>query len=80
MNTIELKNNFHILIDTIENENILLNFYELLKNRVSKTNGKLWDSLTDSEKQELLLSIEESNDEANLISDETIKEKYKKWL
>jgi hypothetical protein len=30
MNTIELKKNFHILIDSIDNENLLINFYDII--------------------------------------------------
>ena len=35
MNTIELKKSFHLLIDSIDNENLLINFYDILKTKSS---------------------------------------------
>jgi len=35
MNTIELKKAFHNLIDSIDNERLLFNFYDLIKNRIT---------------------------------------------
>ena len=35
MDTIELKKNFHLLIDSIDNEILLINFYEIIKKRSS---------------------------------------------
>ena len=74
MNTIALKKNFHLLIDSIENENLLISFYELIKKRSSTKEGQLWNRLTQKEQDELLLSLEESENSDNLIShDEMIK-------
>ena len=80
MNTIELKNDFHNLIDEIENENLLIKFYELIQKKVSSKNGQLWNQLTVEEQDELLKAEKESEDERNLINWEIIKEKHKKWL
>jgi hypothetical protein len=80
MNTIELKKNFHLLIDSIDNENLLINFYDIIKKRSSVKEGQLWERLTNLEKEELLLSLDESNNPENLISHEEIKKKHQKWL
>ena len=80
MNTIELKQNFHHLIDSIDNEKLLLNFYDLIKKRSSAKEGQLWNNLTDQEQKELLLSLEESKNPENLIDHEEMKKKHKKWL
>ncbi len=80
MNTFELKKHFHILIDSIENENLLINFYDLLKKRSSSNEGCLWNSLTYQEQEELLLTLEESKNQENLINQEEMREKHKKWL
>ncbi len=80
MNSLELKKNFHALIDSIDNENLLENFYDLLKNRTSTNEGKLWARLTKQEQEELLLTLEESDNPENLISQNEIKDKHKKWL
>ena len=57
MNTIELKKDFHTLIDSIDNENLLSNFYDLLKRRISGKEGKLWKGLTKNEREELNFSF-----------------------
>ncbi len=80
MNTIELKKNFHNLIDSIDNENLLLNFYELLKKRISTKEGKLWKDLTKEEREELNLAFKESQNPEKLISHKEMRKKHKKWL
>jgi hypothetical protein len=80
MNTIALKKNFHLLIDSIENENLLISFYELMKKRSSTKEGQLWNKLTQKEQDELLLSLEESENSDNLISHDEMVKKHKKWL
>jgi len=80
MNTIELKQNFHHLIDSIDNEKLLINFYELIKTSSSAKEGQLWNKLTIHEQEELLLSLEDSKKPENLISHEEMIKKNKKWL
>ncbi|MPM27950.1 hypothetical protein SDC9_74467 [bioreactor metagenome] len=80
MNTIELKNNFHRLIDTIENEAMLTKFYAIMSRAKESTDGNLWEKLSAKEQSELLLSFEESEDEINLIPYSEIRKKYEKWL
>jgi len=79
MNTIELKKNFHQLIDKIDNESLLKDFYELLKHR-DTNEGELWNNLSNSEKEELLLALEESKNPYNLKNHDEMKKKHKKWL
>mgnify|MGYP001616547187 CR=1 FL=1 len=80
MNTIELKKNFHLLIDSIDNENLLISFYDLIKKRSSTKEGQLWSRLTNQEQEELLLALEESTNPENLISHEEMGKKHRKWL
>ena len=80
MTTIELKNNFHQLIDSIENENLLLKFYELMRNRSISKEGNLWSRLSIEEQEELLKSFNESDKEENLIKHNEMMIKHKKWL
>ena len=80
MTTIELKNNFHHLIDSIENENLLQEFYELMLRKRASKDGRLWAMLSKDEIEELLLADEESENSENLISHEEMKKKYSKWL
>ncbi len=80
MTTLELKNNFHHLIDSIENKNLLQEFYELMLRKKASKDGRLWAMLSKDEIEELLLANEESENSDNLISHEEMKEKYSKWL
>jgi hypothetical protein len=80
MNAIELKKNFHLLIDSIDNENLLVSFYDLIKKRSSTKEGQLWGKLTNQEQEELLSALEESENPENLISNEEMVKKHKKWL
>ena len=80
MNTIELKKSFHLLIDSIDNENLLIIFYDILKKRSSARDGRLWEGLTNQDREELLLALEDSEDPENLISHDEMKKKHQKWL
>lgn len=80
MNTIELKNNLHQLIDSIGNENVLAKFYSIMIKIKEHPEGKLWSRLTDAEQEELILADFESKDPNNLISKTEIEKKHKKWL
>lgn len=77
MNITEVKDNFHNLIDDLNDAELLINFYEGL--RLSADN-RLGNELSEEGKKEILLAYEESEDEKNLIDNEQVKEKFKKWL
>ena len=80
MNTIELKRNFHLLIDSIENENLLASFYDLIKKRSATNEGQLWNRLTYQEQEELISTLEESENPEYLISNDEMKKQHGKWL
>ncbi|MEA3443422.1 MAG: hypothetical protein U9R19_01705 [Bacteroidota bacterium] len=80
MNTLELKTNLHKLIDTINNDNLLYRFYNLLDQSVDSKEGSLWSKLSPQEQEELLLIEKESHDPANLIPQAEMKKKHSKWL
>lgn len=70
MGTLELKSNIHKIVDGIQNEQLLQTLYNFLKASQSSKSGKLWNSLTEEQKQEVLLAFEESENEENLIDRE----------
>ena len=80
MTTLEIKNSFHHLIDSIDNDQLLLKFYDVMKSRSSTKDGYLWSRLTKEEQEELISAFEESKDEKNLISHDEMMKKHKKWL
>lgn len=68
MQTIEIKNNIHKLVDNIENINLLNSIYQFLKYNRPNENGDLWESLSENQKNQVLSSlIESENDESTLI-------------
>ena len=71
---------FHKLIDNIKNEEILKGYFELIQRLNNNQSGSLWESLSSEEKDELLLSYEESFDPKSLISHDEVKRQHKKWL
>ncbi|GAA5026990.1 hypothetical protein GCM10011506_13170 [Marivirga lumbricoides] len=80
MDKVELKKNFHTLIDSIENESLLQNFYDLIRSKADSKNGQTWGRLNRNEQEELLIAFEESENSQNLIDNETMKKKHSKWL
>ena len=77
MGPIKLKSNIHKMIDGIQNEQLLQTLYDFLKIRAVSQPGNLWNSLTEEQKQELLLAYDESEDVNNLINRDEIFKKYK---
>ena len=71
MGTIDLKSNIHKIVDGIQSEQLLQTLYDFLKIRDNKP-GRLWDTLTDKQKQEVLLAYDESEDDNNLIDREKV--------
>ncbi len=80
MNITLLKSNLHKLIDQIENQSLLEDYYEEMKNIFEKSQDNVWDKLTDDQKKEILLSYEESEIETDLIENDSVMNKYKNWL
>lgn len=75
----KIKDDFHHLIDSIEDEQLLKSYYQLIKINYDQ-NGHLWNNLNEDEKNELLMAYEESFDGNNLLSHEQVKLQHEKWL
>jgi hypothetical protein len=76
----DIRTSFHQLIDEIENDRLLMKFYDLLvKSKVQKE-GDLWNQLSDEQRNEVLIAESESNYKKNLIDHEKQKAKHQKWL
>jgi hypothetical protein len=67
MGTPELKSNIIKMVDDIQNQQLLQTLYDFLKVRETSKTGELWQSLTEEQKQEVLLAYDESEDEHNLV-------------
>ena len=77
MGTIELKSNLHKIVDQIEDERLLRAIYDFLKLRENSEDGKIWNSLTEEQKKEVMLAYDESEEDANLIEDKEVWKKLK---
>jgi hypothetical protein len=76
----DIRNSFHKLIDEIENERLLMKFYDLLIKSSDQKEGELWNQLSNEQKNEVLLAESESHNQKNLIDHKTQKAKHRKWL
>ena len=72
MTIIELRTSLHKVIDKIQNEELLQVVYDFLKTRENSKTGKLWQSLLEEQKNELMASCEESENDEMLISNSDI--------
>jgi len=75
----KIKDDFHHLIDSIEDEQLLQRYYQLIQKINDDQNGHLWNSLNEDEKKELMIAYEESFDSNNLVSHEKVKLQHEKW-
>ena len=80
MNAIEIRTNFHHLIDQINNDQLLIKLYHIMEQVSSTVDGQLWGRLTDDEQVELLKIEREVQSDADLIPNEQMQSKHQKWL
>jgi len=74
------KDDFHKLIDRIDDEEVLKGYLNLIQ-RLNKTHsGELWEGLSPDEKEVLMLAYKESFDPAQLLPHEQVKKQHDKWL
>lgn len=72
MGTTDLKFDLHKLIERMQDEQLLRILHDFLKQREGQLPGQLWSSLSVTQKQEVFLSFEESEDEENLVGRDKI--------
>ena len=76
----KIKDDFHQLIDSIEDEQLLQRYYQLIQKINDDQSGHLWNSLNEDEKEELMMAYRESFDKNNLLTHEQVKLQHEKWL
>ncbi len=72
MGALELKSDIHKMIDGIQNEQRLQILNYFLKARASNQPGNHWNSLTEEQRREVLLAVEESEDNSNFTNRDEI--------
>lgn len=75
-----VKEDFHQLIDSINDEETLESYYRLIEQINNAQAGEFWNELTEDQKADLLKAYEESFDQNQLISHEEAKRQHKRWL
>jgi len=80
MNALEIRTNFHQLIDQINNEQLLIKLYHIMEQASITADGQLWSRLTEDEQKELLKIEGEVQSDRNLISNLQMQNKHQKWL
>ena len=76
----DIRTNFHQLIDEIDNDRLLMKFYDLLLKSNVQKEGDLWNQLSDEQRNEVLIAESESHYKKNLLDHETQRAKHQKWL
>lgn len=74
------REHFHKLIEDITDESQLKSYFELIQRLNQNETGVLWAALSEEEKEELMVSYEESHNPSYLISHEEVKKQHEKWL
>lgn len=82
MSKLEIKGSILELIASINDRDSLTELKKLISDFVGHRikDSDYWDELSESEKKELEIAIEESEDETNHIEHEDVMKKYSKWL
>lgn len=74
-----IKTNFHKLIDSVDNPDILENFFSALNYYVNKNNSiDIVDELTDKQKKRLSASLKQANT-GKTVTNEEMKKEIKQW-
>ena len=74
------KEEFHQLIDSIEDENVLRAYFELVRMLNLPAEGRLMKDLSSDQRAELMSSYQESFDEGQWVSQEKMKNRNSQWL
>lgn len=75
MKTVELRTSIHKIVDSIESEQLLKTIYDFLKVREKSSSRRVWDFLTEEQKNEVISAFDESEDENNLVDPKTVFQK-----
>lgn len=75
MGTTQLKSELHKMLDSIDNEPLLRALYDFLKMNNTASEGQIWRTLSEDQKQQVYLSYNESEDPDNLVDWDEVKGK-----
>ncbi|MBS1680822.1 MAG: hypothetical protein JST48_03845 [Bacteroidetes bacterium] len=70
-----MRTSIHKIVDSIESEQLLKTIYDFLKVREKSSSRRVWDFLTEEQKNEVISAFDESEDENNLVDPKTVFQK-----
>ncbi len=79
MSTAEMKLTIFELLVTTKDSKVLNSIYKQLKSQTVKEETDFWDKFSTEQKEEIMVSIEESERGETMPHSQVMK-KYKKWL
>ncbi len=79
MSVAELKNEFHSLIEEIEDEGTLRRLFENVLHAL-QSNESIWDGVPEVEQRKVQEAYEKSEHPEKLIPHEEMIQKYARWL
>ena len=82
MSKLEIKGSILELIASINDKDSLNELKKLISDFVGHRikDSDYWDELSEDEKRELEIAIDESDDESNHVEHKDVMKKYSKWL
>jgi predicted P-loop ATPase len=75
-----VKASLHQIIDTIEDDDLLKAIHDLLNERNRQKAGKIWDSLSELQKRNVIAAEEEIRYADKQVSHDEMIKKNKRWL
>ncbi len=75
-----IKKNIHDIIDSIDDDSFLEAVYDILQSKQNQGEGEIWQSLTDSQQEEVLNASDETQEPHQQTDHDTMIERNRKWL
>lgn len=82
MSVLEIKGSIYDSISKINDSSVLRQLYDIISEITEAKIDKVdfWDNISSSQKKEIDKALNDSKNEQNLISNNIVMGKYKKWI
>ena len=79
MNLLTLKGGLYELISRIEDEALLIQLQNVVKEVIEENKSDFWDELDSEQQAALEKALQESQQEENLVTHQLVLNKYQQW-
>jgi len=76
----DIKKNIPDIIDSIDDDSFLEAVYDILQSKQNQGDGKIWQSLTDRQQEEVLNASDETQEPNQQTDHDIMIERNRKWL